>query len=293
MMPNTDENPFASHENYTVLTIECDQTAIPAIELYFEAEALSQSYFEREKGAYWQMDILLPGRVESIALESLPNLRSHTLAPLEMQDWVTQNQKDFPPIEVEDFYIHGSHLPGKPAPAISLQIDAGRAFGTGEHATTAACLLAIQQLHPKHPSVATVADIGCGTGILALAARCLWPQAHVIAADIDAPSVEPAQENATINHITGIQMLIADGVNHPDIQRHTPLDLLIANILAGPLVELAESFTAAMHPAGRIILSGLLTRQAEEVQASYLTHGWKLEQQIDRDEWSALILSHT
>ena len=284
-----DENPFASHEVYTTLTIQCDVATVAPLQLHFEEEALSVCAFEKEKGAYWQVDVLLPGEVQSVDLSPFTGIRSSALAPLEMRDWVTENQKDFPPLEIGSFYIHGSHLPPKSG-VISLEIDAGRAFGTGEHATTAGCILAMETLLAKSVQPSTLADIGCGTGILALCAQHLWPKATILASDMDAPSVETAIENAQKNQQTGITFLTAAGVDHPQLQAAQPYDLLVANILAGPLIELAQDFTHAVKPGGFIILSGLLTRQEEEVIAAYTAQGAKVTDRLRRDEWSALTL---
>lgn len=283
-----ENNPFASHQHYTTLTVQCEISSISAIEALFEEEALSAASFEKDKGAHWQVEILLPGKRESVDLSSVQGVHGHTLTPLEMQDWVTQNQKDFPPLEIGKIYIHGSHLPPK-EDAISLEIDAGRAFGTGEHATTAGCLLAMQKLE-KTP-LNNIADIGCGTGILTLAAKYLWPEAYVIGGDMDAPSVDTAIENAAKNGMPNLPFVTAVGTQHDDILNHAPYDLLIANILAGPLVTLATEMCAAMADNGRMILSGLLIRQEDEVIAAYEAQGLQCIDRINREEWSAITLS--
>ncbi len=285
---STEENPFASHEHYTTLTVTCEQAAVALVEMKFEEEALSVSSFEKEKGAHWQVEILLPGTQEAIDFSAIEGIHSHTLKPLEMQDWVTENQKNFPPLEIGKFYIHGSHLPPK-ADAISLEIDAGRAFGTGEHATTAGCLLAMEAL--EETVFEKIADIGCGTGILTMAAKYLWPEAFIIGSDMDAPSVTTAIENANKNNMPNLPFVTADGTQHDEIQENAPYDLIIANILAGPLVELAPEMCAALTDHGTMFLSGLLIRQEEEVIAAYKAQGLECTSRLNREEWSALTLS--
>lgn len=288
-----DDNPFASCENYTSLMVHCDQRTVPKIDELFADEALSVSHFEREKGSFWQMDILLPEKhtkhMIAPKLENIEGIHKWEVSPLEMQDWVLENQKDFPPLEIGQFYIHGSHLQPK-ADKLSLKIDAGRAFGTGEHATTAGCLLAMQWLHEHQEQPNNIADIGCGTGILALAAQMLWPNSQIIGSDMDEPSVDTAIENASENHIGKVEFITASGMDHSQLQKAVPFDLLIANILANPLIELAEDLTSATHPQGHIILSGLLIRQQEEVLEAYQQYDWHLQRAIHRDEWSAMIL---
>ncbi len=283
-----EENPFASHEDYSCISILCEQATLELLEAHF-CEALSFSSFERDKGTRWQADIIVPQKTDAVALpHAIKGIHSMEISPLEMQDWVTQNQKDFPPLEIGKFYIHGSHLPPKPS-AISLEIDAGRAFGTGEHATTAGCILAMQQREDL--PFKSIADIGCGTGILALAAKCLWPNAFVIGGDMDKPSVETSIENAQKNGMAGLPFVVAEGMQHDDILTNAPYDLIIANILAGPLIDLAPEMCGQLAQNGTMILSGLLIRQEDEVIAAYVEQGLQCSNRIHRDEWSALTLT--
>lgn len=295
----SEDNPFASHEHYTKLIVTCEQSSIATIELMFEENALSVSSFEKEKGAYWQVDILLPSKIDKIDLSAISGILDYKLEPLEMHDWVTENQKDFPPLEIGKFYIHGSHLPPK-ADAVSLEIDAGRAFGTGEHATTAGCLLAMQELATQNAkdvkpadragAIKTIADIGCGTGILTLAGKHLWPDAYIIGSDMDAPSITTAIENAANNKMPDLPFVTAAGMQHPQLQEHAPYDLIIANILAGPLIDLAPEMCSVLARNGFMILSGLLIRQEDEVLAAYEAQGLQCTNRLHRDEWSAVTL---
>jgi SAM-dependent methyltransferase len=160
-----------------------------------------------------------------------------------------------------------------PPDAIALEIDAGRAFGTGQHETTSGCLVALSRLKGAGLSFGNIADIGTGTGLLAFAALRLWPLAEVIASDIDPVSIEVSAENAAINRVPigrargEVELVVAPGLDHPRLKARAPYDLLIANILAAPLIELAPALSGAIEPGGRLILAGLLQTQAEAVLA--------------------------
>ena len=212
-------------------------------------------------------------------------------------DWVTKSQQGLEPIRAGRFFVHTPmHYADRPADTVNFEIDAGLAFGTGQHATTAGCLDALDQLERKDCRFANVADIGTGTGLLAFAALALWPQARCIATDIDPVAVDVSRDNAAINgvrlgHGQGELLLaVADGMDSPMLAARAPFDLLIANILAGPLIELAPDFAKALAPGGTIILAGLLDTQADAVAQAYKVQGMKL---IDRGrgEWPVLVLS--
>ena len=193
-------------------------------------------------------------------------------------DWVSMSQAGLQPLRAGRFHVHTpTH---KPDPdAINFEIDAGLAFGTGQHATTSGCLKALDALASNGRRFSNIVDIGTGTGLLAFAALALWPDAKCIATDIDPVAVEVARDNAAINgvalgHGAGELLLAtADGMDSALLTARSPFDLLIANILAGPLVELAPAFAAALAPGGTIILAGLLDSQAEAVVAAYEPFG--------------------
>ena len=212
-------------------------------------------------------------------------------------DWVTKSQQGLEPIRAGRFFVHTPmHYADRPAGTVNFEIDAGLAFGTGQHATTAGCLAALNQLEGKGCKFENVADVGTGTGLLAFAALALWPRARCIATDIDPIAVEVSRENAAINgvklgHGQGELLLaVADGMDSPMLAARAPFDLLIANILAGPLIELAPDFAKALAPGGTIILAGLLDTQADAVAQAYEVQGMQL---IERGtgEWPVLVLS--
>jgi ribosomal protein L11 methyltransferase len=183
-----------------------------------------------------------------------------------------------------------------PPGPIPFEIDATLAFGTGQHATTAGCLEALDRLERDGDRYSNIADIGTGTGLLAFAALALWPEAKCIATDIDAVAVEVAHDNAAINrvslgHGTGELLLaVADGMDSPMLAARTPFDLIIANILAGPLIELASDFAKALAPGGTVVLSGLLGTQAAGVIHAYEQQGLKLRDS-GSGEWPVVVLS--
>jgi ribosomal protein L11 methyltransferase len=211
-------------------------------------------------------------------------------------DWVTMSQQGLGPIRAGRFFVHTPmHYADRPADAVSFEIDAGLAFGTGQHDTTAGCLAALDRLETSGKRFANIADIGTGTGLLAFAALSLWPQAKAIATDIDEIAVKVSEENAAINGIAlghgpgQLLLAAADGMDHPLIQARAPYDLLVANILAGPLIELAEDFAKALAPGGMIILAGLLDTQADAVARAYEAKGMTLDKS-GTGEWPVLVL---
>jgi len=212
-------------------------------------------------------------------------------------DWVVKSQSGLEPIRAGRFFVHTPmHYADRPEGAISFEIDAGLAFGTGQHDTTAGCLAALDRLQAQGKSFTNIADVGTGTGLLAFAGLALWPDAKAIATDIDPISIDVTRDNAAINgvklgHGAGELLLaVADGMDHPMITARAPYDLLIANILAGPLIELAPAFAKAVAPGATLILAGLLDTQADAVIAAYEAEGIKLVERGE-GEWCVLVLS--
>ena len=211
-------------------------------------------------------------------------------------DWVVKSQSGLAPIRAGRFFVHTPmHYVDRPADTVNFEIDAGLAFGTGQHDTTAGCLAALDRLEQSGKSFANIADIGTGTGLLAFAGLALWPEAKAIATDIDPISIDVTRDNAAINgvklgHGSGELLLaVADGMDHPMIAARAPYDLLIANILAGPLVELAPAFAKAVGPGATLILAGLLDTQAETVIAAYEAQRMRVVERGE-GEWCVLVL---
>ncbi len=211
-------------------------------------------------------------------------------------DWVTRSQSGLQPIRAGRFFVHTPmYFADRPSDTINFEIDAGLAFGTGQHATTAGCLDALDKLQCNGCGFANVADVGTGSGLLAFAALALWPKAKCIATDIDPVAIDVSRDNAAINgvnlgHSSGDLLLaVADGMDSPLLAARAPFDLIIANILAGPLIELAPAFAGALTPGGTIILAGLLDSQAKAVSQAYEALQLKL---MDKGtgEWPVLVL---
>ena len=203
-------------------------------------------------------------------------------------DWLAMSLSGLPPVEAGRFFVYGAHDQGKvPEGRVTLKIDAGAAFGTGHHGTTVGCLEAFDNLL-KTETFEKVLDVGCGTGVLAIAAAKTGTPIAV-GTDIDEPSARIANENAEINEAK-CDFYFADGLSDARIAQHLPYDLVFANILAAPLVELAPEIGAALKTGGVAILSGLLRTQEERVLEAYLPLGFVVEQTIHHDAWSALQL---
>jgi len=203
-------------------------------------------------------------------------------------DWLAMSLSGLPPVCAGRFFVYGAHDEGRvPASTINLKIDAGAAFGTGHHGTTVGCLEAFDDLL-KRERFERVLDVGCGTGILAIAAARTGSRVAV-GTDIDAPSVRIANENAKLNRAQA-SFVHASGLDDQRVRRHGPYDLVFANILAPPLVALSQDIRSALRLGGVAILSGLLRTQERRVTAAYLSRGFRLEKRIRHDAWSALVL---
>lgn len=204
-------------------------------------------------------------------------------------DWVAENQKNFPPLTIgERFFIYGSHYKGTvPAGRIGFKIDAATAFGTGEHPTTQGCLILLERLKRRGFTPRTALDLGCGSAILAMAIKRLWPSCRVYASDNHTPSVRVAQQNAARNKLR-MTCFVADGFKHRAFTRDSRhFDLIVANILAKPLEKLAAPITARTNT---IVLSGLLDWQERGVVRQYQTRGQVCQHTQRINGWSALFL---
>lgn len=248
---------------------------------------LLEAYFQTKPTAAEMEAVcgLLPGATPGQAsVEHIPT-----------NDWVTLSQQGLEPVHAGRFYVcTPAHAESIPESSIAFVIEAGRAFGTGQHETTTGCLMMLDRLKRLGDRFVNIADIGTGTGLLAFAAHRAWPLARVIASDIDPVSIEVTAENAAVNGITtglqrnGVELVVAPGLAHPRLRRRAPYDLILANILAGPLIDLAPALSSALEPGGSLILAGLLDHQAEAVTDAYRRQGLRLARRIDRAEWPTL-----
>jgi ribosomal protein L11 methyltransferase len=214
-----------------------------------------------------------------IHLEKLPEI-----------DWLQHVYEQLTPIEAGRFFVHGSHIKENiPTDKTAVLIEAAAAFGTGEHPTTKACLLAFDKLlEAKQPR--TILDMGCGSGILAIAAAKILPEADILGVDIDPNSVRVAAGHARDNSVDeAIRFEQSDGFSLPLIKKHRPFDLVFANILAQPLIEMAEEMAAVA--GGDIILSGFTTEQTAYVEKAYRMQGCAVHDRCVIDDWVALWLT--
>jgi ribosomal protein L11 methyltransferase len=216
------------------------------------------------------------------------------------EDWITMSQSGLEPIREGRFVVHtGAHAVEVDSDAgqRAFLIEAGQAFGTGHHGTTSGCLAMLDGLAVAGKRFDTIIDVGTGTGLLAFAAVELWPTASVIATDIDPVAIDVTRENAERNHVIigddigEVALFVADGARHPDIDAVAPYDLVIANILAGPLVSMAPELAAIADSGATIVLAGLLETQRETVVAAYAACGCTLDAIDRRGDWTVLRLT--
>jgi ribosomal protein L11 methyltransferase len=245
----------------------------------------------------WRLDAYLDRAPDDDLLARLRALvpSAAGIAPMieriEDADWVTLSQGFLQPIRAGRFFVHtAAHADAVPRDAVALRIEAGRAFGTGHHETTTGCMEMLDRLAGEGRAFRDIADVGTGTGLLAFAARALWPDARIVASDIDPVSIEVTAENMVTNGVPhdAITLVAADGVDDPVIAAAAPYDLVLANILAGPLIALAPAFARVVAPGGTVLLAGLLANQADSVLRAYAAHGFALRTRRDRGDWPTL-----
>jgi ribosomal protein L11 methyltransferase len=268
------------------------EAAATAIDSDVLLEGATYSILEEDEDHdVWRIDAF-PTSQEEIdglvaRLGDYPELRV-VVEKLADADWLAMSLSGLPPVRAGRFFIFGAHDKGRaPTNTVNLRIEAGAAFGTGHHGTTVGCLVAYDALL-KARRFKRVLDVGAGTGVLAIAAaRTGTPIA--VGTDIDKPSVRIAGENAKLNK-AGARFVYASGLGHRAVRVQAPYDLVFANILAPPLVALAQDIKGALVPGGIAILSGLLRTQERRVLAAYRSRGFRLMRRIHRDAWAALVL---
>lgn len=214
--------------------------------------------------------------------------REITVEPLPDQDWIRLSQEGLPPVRAGRFFVYGAHDAGQvPHGVIPMRIEAGLAFGTGHHETTALCLAVLSDL-ARRRAYTNVLDLGCGTGLLAIGAAKLWKR-PVLASDIDPVAIEVTDENAVSNGVGPlVRGLVADGLINPVLAASAPYDLIIANILAGPLTRLMPQIVNALVPGATLVLSGLLHNQEAMILSFY--QGLRFLGRHREGPWSALVL---
>jgi len=287
--------------------------AVPAVEAAVEAafsladDAPGLACFEMEGSDAWLLELYFeqpPPRHEiaAIAERAAAEVGARITRPeierIPDTDWVAQSQSLRPPVTAGRLFVHGGHLrEQRRAFGINLQIEAGRAFGTGSHETTRGCLLMLGRLacrlRPARPL-----DLGCGSGVVALAMARLWHR-NILASDIDPAAARITAENARINRVPvhrhpaagwGIVPLAASGLEHPSLRQARPFDLIVANILARPLEVMASELVRALAPGGRLLLAGLLDSQEQRLIALYRARGLVREDRLMLGRWPVLLL---
>jgi ribosomal protein L11 methyltransferase len=294
-MMSADENVFKQPHQPQEVSMLVSAEMAGMLEAALEDVALSVSSFQTERGSeVWRVKLILDGNQRVEFERRYANLKAHfdlpepTIAPLVMQDWVSLVQKHFKPMRAGRFYIYGSHIEtAVPSASIPILLDAGAAFGTGEHETTSGCLRALDALL-KLRRFARVLDMGCGSGILAMAAAKCLKGAVLHATDIDPVSVQVAQMNAERNGLKRIRFDCGAGYAAPLVCGE--YDLVLANILARPLMRMATDLHAHLAPGGIAVLSGLLQRQEEMVLWAHFQAGLRLHKRVRGGPWSVLVL---
>ena len=258
----------------------------------------SVSCKHNEDEGEWQISLLVTEKPNLERLTEILNLASEISASpytkpsvkmLEDKDWLAENMQQFAPFSLGSFWVYGSHSKeSPPKDKIGLLVNANQAFGTGQHATTAGCLTMIE----KHGLKAKrIADIGCGSGILAIAAVKLNPDAKAVALDNDKIAVKIAEENTRLNSVAErVTCIESDG--YSAIKEHKAFDLITANILASPLIAMANDAAKSLAPDGVLILSGIITEHKDKVISAHEGEALALIDRIEENDWVTLAFRH-
>lgn len=266
-----------------------------AIEPHVSAVAM----VELGEGVTWKVEGFgesQPDRAAVIAAVALTALSNGVAEPetrievLPWTDWLKENRRRFPPIQIGRYFIHGSHHQKQPpSGSIPLLIDAAIAFGSGEHATTRGCLMATGATAKRRHRPFRVLDMGCGSGILGVAAAKSWP-CRVLLSDIDPQARDVARENTRLNRVPKVRAIAGPGYRNPLVTRKGPYDLIFANILARPLCRMAKDLKRHLAPGGVAVLSGLTARQEKWVLSAHRAQRLYLKRRIPQDGWHTLVV---
>ncbi len=300
-MPNNPKtNPFAQVAQYFQVSFILPFASAGHVQDSFDDMALSASAFELDEALdQWKCDVLFAAppdmaevtrRAALLAMLAGKPTPEITTAIIMQQDWLSLVARDFPPLIIERFFVHGSHVEETPPVAsIPIQVEAGAAFGSGEHGTTRTCLQALAWIHRRR-NITRILDMGTGSGILAIAAAKLW-NAEILAVDIDPIAVEVTADNVRINrtqHVTACA--VSDGYKSSVVKHFGQCDLVIANILARPLVKFAPMLAQTLQPSGYCVLSGLLEEQERMVFSAHRAQALRLVKRFTHEGWCTLVL---
>jgi ribosomal protein L11 methyltransferase len=292
------------------LTLPCTRAEAEAIEVDLEALAvlepppvLMTSEGTPDDPGDWRLEAFFEGRPDAATIAAVralvPSAAKAKARPERVPeaDWVTLSQAGLEPVRAGRFFVHtAAHRPSSEPGVRNFLVEASRAFGTGHHETTTGCLMLLDAMRRRGARVDNLIDLGTGTGLLAFAAMHLWPRAYATATDIDPVAIEVTAENAALNGVRlGLGMgrlglTVADGTADALVERRAPYDLVIANILAGPLIELAADIAAIAAAKSQLVLAGLLGTQASAVARAYRRQGYRLAERLDLGDWAILRL---
>ena len=283
------------------LTLPCNRAEaealagdVPELAGIDPAPVLVTSEPDPDKPDCWRLDAYFEGKPSRDVLRMVARLvpsareKDPKAKPLPPEDWVSMSQAGFEPLRAGRFYVRTPDYPPL-AGAVDFVIPAGLAFGTGQHATTSGCLLALDTLKRQGKVFRNIIDVGTGTGLLAFAAMRLWPSAKATASDIDPVSIAVVRENAALNNVRGVHLVVADGLSHRDLVARAPYDLVIANILAQPLIDMAPWIAASVARGGTLMLAGLLDTQADAVTRAYRREGMR-RMSASGGEWPVVVM---
>jgi ribosomal protein L11 methyltransferase len=283
---------------FTAFTTLADRDSAEALEERLDEidpAPYGTGVFEIEDGnGRYEVSAYFLEQPDDVALDLLAiayGAQPFVISELPETDWVAHVRRELAPVQAGRFFLYGSHDADKvPEGSVALRIDAAMAFGTGHHGTTSGCLSALDDLARQGRSFHNVADIGCGTAVLAMAAAKLWPET-VLASDIDPVAVETARANVALNDLEGrVICLEAAGFGDQKLKGAAPFDLVFANILKAPLIALAPDMARYCDESGVVILSGLLNEQADEVIAAYEREGFVSIARNEFGEWTTLVM---
>ena len=284
-----------------LLPARLDDKVMAAFELVFSEllDSVATSH-QRDDNGDWQIEALFEYVPDAAVIDKMlaPLYRQQgitpmpiTLVPVAARDWLAENRAAFPPLHIGRFWIYGSHVTQPQPPAsLPLLIDAALAFGSGTHPTTEGCLRALQMIRSIAPR--RVLDMGCGSAILAMAGARLWPSCQIVAADNDPVAVRVAARNRALNAIAPAKMRLAvsHGFGSRIVCNQAPYDLVLANILAGPLSRMAPDLVPRLANNSWLILSGILHRQARSVEIAYRAQKMRLWHRICLGDWTTIIM---
>ena len=289
-----------TEKSYSALTTlpdqSCAQALAEALETLEPAPmglgvfALEDGTGRWEVGAYYTIP---PDDIALALLATVHGAQPFALSEIPPTDWVATVRRELHPVQAGRFFVYGSHDADRvPQDCVSLLIEAAMAFGTGHHGTTQGCLLALEDVINAGFSPKNIIDVGCGTAVLAMAAAKIWDCA-IIASDIDDTAIDTARANLTCNDLTTrVDLFTCAGFDHEAVRQSAPFDLIFANILMAPLLELAPAMAHHSADQGMVILSGILNEQADRVIASYQQNGFTLKHQRELGEWTTLQLQN-